>query len=136
MVLFREFFAGSIQIIQGGKLLNPGTNNGRVRDAWQGRKGLGWMLSVLIPGKWPPNFHPVFPASVRSVSLSATIWSHLSRSCLRVPGSDRIPQSLGFSSTSHGCGVVRQPDPVVRNPGYYPSFGCESNTEQLFAFGK
>lgn len=136
MVLFREFFAGSIQIIQGGKLLNPGTNNGRVRDVWQGRKGLGCMLLALIPDEWPPNFRPVFLASVQSVSLSAAVWSHLSMSCPRVPGSDRIPQSLGFSITSRGCGVVRQPDPVVRNLGYYPSSGCESNTEQLFEFEK
>lgn len=62
MVLFREFFAGSIQIIQGGKLLNPGTNNGRVRDVWQGRKGLDWMLLALISDEWPPNLHPVFLA--------------------------------------------------------------------------
>lgn len=41
MVLFREFFTGSIQIIQGGKPVSPVTNNGRVRDVWQGRKGLG-----------------------------------------------------------------------------------------------
>lgn len=36
MVLFREFFTGSIQIIQGGKILRPVTNNGRVRDVWLG----------------------------------------------------------------------------------------------------
>lgn len=48
MVLFREFFTGSIQIIQGGKLLSPVTNNGRVRDVWQGRKGLGQILLQLI----------------------------------------------------------------------------------------
>lgn len=41
MVLFREFFTGSIQIIQGGKLLSPVTNNGHVGDVWQGRAASG-----------------------------------------------------------------------------------------------
>ena len=48
MVLFREFFTGSIHIIQGGKLLSPVTNNAHVRGVWQGRKRLGWMLLELI----------------------------------------------------------------------------------------
>lgn len=65
MVLFREFFTGSIQIIQGGKLVNPVTNNGRVRDVWQGRKGSGWMLLELIPDDWPPSFRQVALASAQ-----------------------------------------------------------------------
>lgn len=78
MVLFREFFTGSIQIIQGGKFLRPVTNNGLGQRCMARKEGTGVdAVGVNLFDDWLPNLSCVSsPRLNLSVSCSLESWFH------------------------------------------------------------
>lgn len=136
MVLCREFFTGSIQIIPGGKLLGAVAHRGRVSDAGLRRKGLRQMLlegnALMIGHRTSPvdtflaSAHPAFQLLSEVTSPGAA----------SDPPEITEPHDLRLSSTSYSWKAQRQPKLVVRNPGDCPSSRPESNTQYLYEFGK